>query len=96
MKRLRFDPSPWVGVSPLDGCGRLVVMTDVAQEFDPQVVQRAEDAARDDVTLDLREPILHLVEPGGVGRREVAGAGWDELSGRPRPAWFYAPKDCRP
>ena len=71
MKRLRFDSSFWVGVSPSDGGGRLVVMTDVAQEFDPQIVQRAKDAACDHVTLDLGEPIFDLVEPGGVGRREV-------------------------
>ena len=71
MNRLRFDPSFWVGVSPSDRGGRLVVVSDVAQEFNPQIVQRAKDAARDNVTLDFREPILHLVEPGGVGWREV-------------------------
>ncbi len=34
-------------------------------------MQGREDAPGDDVALDLREPELHLVEPGGVGRREV-------------------------
>ena len=30
-----------------------------------------EDAASDDVSLDLAEPYLHLVEPGRIGRGEV-------------------------
>ena len=71
MSRLRFDPLFWVGVGPFDGGGGFVVVTDVAQEFSPQVVQGAKDAARNDVTLDFGEPIFDLVEPGGVGRREV-------------------------
>ena len=48
-------------------------MADVPHQFSPQVGDGGEDAACDDVTLDLGEPQLDLVEPGRVSRREVAG-----------------------
>ena len=46
-------------------------MADVAHQFSPQVGDGGEDAACDDVTFDLGEPQLDLVEPGRVSRREV-------------------------
>ena len=49
----------------------MVIGSDVAHKFAFQIVQGREDASGDDVALDLREPELHLVQPGGVGRREV-------------------------
>jgi hypothetical protein len=51
--------------------GVFVVVADVAHEFSLQVWHRGEHAASDDVALDLGEPQLDLVEPGGVGRSEV-------------------------
>ena len=46
-------------------------MTDVAFKFAGQVLDRGEDAAGDDLALDPGKPVFDLVEPGGVGRREV-------------------------
>jgi len=47
------------------------VRADVVHELALEVGGRAEDAAVDEVTLDLAEPKLDLVEPGGVGGSEV-------------------------
>jgi hypothetical protein len=52
---------------PFEGFGRFIVVTDVAQEFAPQIGDGTEDASRDQIALDLGEPEFHLVEPGGVG-----------------------------
>lgn len=60
-----------VGVLPLDGPSPLVVLADVAHELVLEVGGRCEDAAIDEVALDLAKPRLDLVEPRGVGRREV-------------------------
>ena len=46
-------------------------MADIPHQFSPQVGDGSEDAPRDDVTFDLGEPQLDLVEPGRVSRREV-------------------------
>ncbi len=46
-------------------------MPDVLHELSAQVGQRREDAAGNDVALDLGEPKFDLVEPRGVGRGEV-------------------------
>ena len=46
-------------------------MADVAHELSLEIRDRSEHAASDDVALDLAEPQLDLVEPGGVGRSEV-------------------------
>ena len=60
-----------VGVLPADGLGPRVVVADVAKQLLREVTDGREDAARDDVSLDLGKPDLDLIEPGGVGRREV-------------------------
>src|SRR5438128_11167128 len=65
------DPVGDVGVLPLDGLGRLVVLADVAQELAAEVGSRREDAACDHVALDLAQPNLDLIQPAGIGRREV-------------------------
>jgi hypothetical protein len=44
---------------------------DVLEQFLPEIRDRGEDPARDEVPLDLREPEFHLVQPRAVGRREV-------------------------
>ena len=54
-----------IEVAPLYGLGHLVVVPDVLQELSPQVGQRREHAARNDVALDLGEPEFDLVEPRG-------------------------------
>ena len=41
--------------------------TDVADEFPIEIFHRDEDAASDDISLDLGKPDLNLVEPGGIG-----------------------------
>ena len=46
-------------------------MTDVAHELAGQVLDRGEDAAGNDIALDLGEPVFDLIEPGGVGRGVV-------------------------
>ena len=51
--------------------GRFVVVADVAHELSLEVGDGSEHASGDDVALDLAEPQLDLVEPGGVGRSEV-------------------------
>lgn len=46
-------------------------MTNVAHQFLGKVFDRREDTSRDDVALNLGEPEFDLVEPRGVGRREM-------------------------
>jgi hypothetical protein len=72
MGRMRIaDASARVGVLPLDRLGGLVVLIDVVHELAAQICSRGEDAAVDEVALDLGEPELDLVQPRGIGRREV-------------------------
>jgi len=47
------------------------VLADIAHEFAVQVCGRREDAAVDQLPLDLAEPQLDLVQPGRVLWREV-------------------------
>jgi len=58
------DAAGGVRVFPPDRPGVGGVCVDVASEFASQVGNRSEDAARDDLTFDLGEPDLDLVEPG--------------------------------
>src|SRR5215468_12186230 len=46
-------------------------MADVVHELSPQVGDRREYTARNDVALDFGKPELDLVEPGGIGRSEM-------------------------
>ena len=62
---------PRICVLPLYRVGRLVVRPDIAHEFPLQIVPGREDAPGDDIAFDLGEPQFHLIEPGGLGRREV-------------------------
>ena len=61
---------PRVRRPPLHGFRRLGVGSDRAHAFAFQIVPGREDAPGDDVAIELREPELHVGEPGGVGRRE--------------------------
>jgi len=65
------DVTARVGVLPLDRLGGLVVLIDVAHELAPQICSRGEDAAVDEVALDLGELEIDLVQPRGTCRREV-------------------------
>jgi hypothetical protein len=58
-------------VFPLYGFWVFVVVADVTHEFSLEVIDGGKDAAGYEVVLDIGEPQLHLVEPGGVGGREV-------------------------
>src|SRR6202049_1906145 len=61
----------WIGIFPLHGAGRFVVLTDVSQELSLQIGDGSEYASRDDVALDLAEPQLDLIQPRRVGRSEM-------------------------
>src|ERR1700730_5795777 len=65
------DATAGVGVLPLDWPGGFVVSGDVGHELASQIVAGPENAAVDEVALDLAEPELDLVEPGRLGGREV-------------------------
>jgi len=54
---------PRIAIGPFERFGGAVVVTDEAHQFARQVLDRAKDAAGDDVALDLGEPVLDLVEP---------------------------------
>jgi hypothetical protein len=71
MNWLRFDSMVWIGVSPLDRRGGFIVMANITQQFGAKVRQRVKNAARDYLPLNFGEPVFDLVEPGGIGRREV-------------------------
>jgi len=45
------------------------VLADIAHQLAFQILYRGEDASREHVALDAREPVLHLIQPGGIGRR---------------------------
>ena len=68
MKQLRCDSIGWVRISPSKRSGSLIVGFDVAHEFATQVGHGCEEAAGDDVALDLGEPVFDLVEPGRATR----------------------------
>jgi len=77
----------WIGIFPLHGTWRFVVLPDVAQELFLQIRDGSEYSSRDDVAVDLAEPQLDLIQPGGVGRREVqVNLGMHRQEIRDRPA----------
>src|SRR6266571_5580372 len=41
------------------------------RSFRAKICDRGEDAPGNDIALDFGKPQLHLVQPGGIGRREV-------------------------
>ena len=60
------DSSVGVFVSPLKGESCFVVMADIAHDLSVEVGLGFEDAASNDVVLDLGEPDFDLVEPRRV------------------------------
>ena len=76
------DSSIGVFVSPLEGESGFVVMADRAHDLLVEVGLGFEDAACNEVSLDLGEPDLDLIKPRGVGRGGVeldVGMGAQEL-----------------
>src|SRR5712671_1087377 len=61
----------WIGIFPLHGTGRFVVLTDVAHKFSLQIRNGSEYASRDDIALNLAEPQFDLIQPRRVGGSEV-------------------------
>jgi len=51
--------------------GGAVVESDVVHYLVAQVRDRVKDAATDAVARDHAQPDFHLIQTGGVGRREV-------------------------
>jgi hypothetical protein len=48
-----------------------VIVADESHDLAGQIVDGAEDTARDYLAFNFREPNLYLIEPGGVGRGVV-------------------------
>ena len=65
------DSSVSVFVSPLEGESCFVVMADIAHDLAVEVGLGFEDAACNEISLDLGEPDLDLIEPRGIGRGEM-------------------------
>src|SRR5262249_50382297 len=60
-----------IAITPSDRFWRFVVVADVPTNLPREVCDGGEDAARQEVTFDLRKPQLDLIEPGRIGWREV-------------------------
>src|SRR5712691_1209445 len=77
----------WISIFPLHRSGRFVVLTDVSHELSLQIRDGSEYTSRDDITLDLAEPQLDLIQPRRVGRSEVqVNLGMHRQEVRDRPA----------
>src|SRR5687767_15224713 len=61
----------WIAVGPADRLRFVVVAPDVASNLAREIRNGAEDATREQVALNLRKPEFNLIEPGGIGGREV-------------------------
>ena len=46
-----------------EGRGMLIVLADIAHQIAPEILDRGQDAAGNDVALDLGEPEFDLMEP---------------------------------
>jgi hypothetical protein len=66
-----------VAIGPLEGFGSAVVVADVAHQLAREVFDRGEDAAGNDIALDLGKPVFDLVEPRGIGRGEMVLRLWE-------------------
>ena len=56
-----------ISISPFEGAGGFVVVTNVFHDFAREISFRGEDAPGDEVALNLGKPELNLIEPGTVG-----------------------------
>jgi hypothetical protein len=71
MNELHIDSFCRRRVSPFDRSGGLIVVTDVAKDFSPEIVEGGKDASGDDLPLDLGEPDFDLIKPGRIGGRKM-------------------------
>lgn len=60
-----------LGFVPGEGTSGLVVVVDEGIDVCPEVSDAGEAGALQRLATEDREPALNLIEPGGVGRREV-------------------------
>jgi hypothetical protein len=60
-----------ISIAPANRFRRFVVITNVPADLSCEISDRREDAARQQVAFDLREPQLDLIQPRPVGRREM-------------------------
>ena len=65
-----------IEVFPFHGFGLFVVLADVAHEFSLEVRHGTEDAASNDIALDLSKPQFDLVEPRRIGWSVVQMNPW--------------------
>ena len=47
------------------------MFVDIAHQLAAEILDRGEDSSADHIALDAGEPVLDLVQPRGVRRREV-------------------------
>ena len=60
-----------LGFDPSEGTSGLVVVLDEGIDVCPELSDAGEAGALQRLATEDREPALYLIEPGGVGRREV-------------------------
>src|SRR5215471_20931898 len=65
-----------VPVHPFDGLGRLVVVTDIANQLSSQIAYGSENASGNQVPFDLGKPQFDLVQPGRISGREMQVQLW--------------------
>ena len=68
MNELRIDSFGRRRVSPFDGSSGLVVVPDITKDFSSKIGDGGENAAGDDLSLNLGEPDFDLVKPRRIGR----------------------------
>src|SRR5829696_10439110 len=71
-----------IAVGPTDRFWVFVVTGDVAPDLPGEVGQRRKDATREQVPFDFGKPEFDLVEPRGIGRRDVQMDVWMGLEKR--------------
>lgn len=75
-----------LGFGPCEGAGGAVVGFDKSIDVVPELSDAGEARAAEGLPAEDREPALDLVEPGGMGRREVEMnilvAGQPNIAGR--------------
>ena len=60
-----------IAITPADRFRRFVVVPDIPADFASEVGDGGEDAAREQVALDLGKPEFDLIQPRRIRRREM-------------------------
>jgi hypothetical protein len=74
-------------VNPANGCRAVLVFSDVANELPLKAIEGSEDAPRNNVVMNLREPSFDLVDPVKIVRGTVhpnGGVALEKLEYFPR------------